>query len=109
MIQIVDGPHRELTLEYLFILTNLSPGLTYIFKVWCIAMSSYDHENVTTTYFSTFTKEPCTNTTELSLCYVKVSAAPSPTHSSSMFLSCILFNAALDFKFVVYAPLYLFY
>ena len=41
MMQVVDGPHIELTLEYSIVLSNLSPGLTYLFKVWCIASNVY--------------------------------------------------------------------
>ena len=87
MIQVVDGPHHEQTLEYSIVLTNLSPGLTYIFKVWCIANNvKLGHEmSVYTTKFSAFSKGLCTDTTELVLCYVRVSTAPSLTHSSSTF------------------------
>ena len=82
MIQVVDGPHHEQTLEYSVVLTNLSPGLTYIFKVWCIANNvKLGHEMSVYHKFSGL----CTETTELSLCYVRFSAVPSLTHSSSTF------------------------
>ena len=68
-MQISDGPHHELTLEYSIVLTNLRPGLTYLFKVWYIANHIYlDHETVSTTYFSRSAKNPVL--TLLSLVYV---------------------------------------
>ena len=96
-MQISDGPHHEQTLEYSIVLTNLSPGLTYLFKVWYIASNVYlNHETISIIH-STSAKDPVLTLLSFSPCYVQVSAAPSPIHSPSTFHSCCLFNAFLYF------------
>ena len=105
MIQIVDGPHHEQTLEYSIVLTNLSPGLTYIFKVWCIPSNVKLDHKMSTTNFSAFSKGPCTDTKELGLCYVEFLLLPAlPTHLPHSPFD----DGSKIIKFVVYLPQYTF-
>ena len=106
-MQISDGPHHEQTLEYSIVLTNLSPELTYLFKVWYIASNVYlNHETISMIH-STSAKDPVL--TLLSVVHVmyKFLLLPAPSthlpHSSVAVCSMHFYI----FMFVVYAPLYL--